>query len=120
MKLQHSAKGSTWKDHKYIKKENGRYYYSVSELMKNDSKTAHDNYQKGQLEKAEKGDSYYKKAPSSLLGKVDWAIGRLSRGIPIDSKEYQVYFRSGKKYVEAVKDESADNLGNVAGVRRNK
>ena len=25
--LSHSAKGSTWKDHKYIKKENGRYYY---------------------------------------------------------------------------------------------
>lgn len=25
--LSHSAKGSTWKKHKYIKKENGRYYY---------------------------------------------------------------------------------------------
>lgn len=25
--LSHSAKGTTWKDHKYIKKENGRYYY---------------------------------------------------------------------------------------------
>lgn len=23
----HSAKGSTWKDHKYVKKENGKYYY---------------------------------------------------------------------------------------------
>lgn len=26
--LAHSAKGSTWKDHKYIKKEGGRYYYA--------------------------------------------------------------------------------------------
>lgn len=25
--LSHSAKGSTWKNHKYIKKENGRYIY---------------------------------------------------------------------------------------------
>ena len=27
MNLQHSAKGSTWKDHKYIKKVDGTYYY---------------------------------------------------------------------------------------------
>lgn len=26
--LSHSAKGTVWKDHKYIKKENGRYYYA--------------------------------------------------------------------------------------------
>lgn len=26
--LIHSAKGTTWKDHKYIKKENGRYFYT--------------------------------------------------------------------------------------------
>lgn len=26
--LAHSAKGSTWKDHKYIKKEGDRYYYA--------------------------------------------------------------------------------------------
>lgn len=26
--LAHSAKGSTWEKHKYIKKENGRYYYA--------------------------------------------------------------------------------------------
>lgn len=25
--LQHSPKGTTWKDHKYIKKENGKYIY---------------------------------------------------------------------------------------------
>ena len=28
--LKHSAKGSQWKDHKYIKKEDGRYYYKSS------------------------------------------------------------------------------------------
>jgi hypothetical protein len=28
--LEHSAKGSTWRNHKYIKKENGRYYYDDS------------------------------------------------------------------------------------------
>lgn len=27
MNLQHSAKGSTWKEHKYIKRVNGTYYY---------------------------------------------------------------------------------------------
>lgn len=30
--LSHSAKGSTWKNHKYLKKVNGRYYYSQDEL----------------------------------------------------------------------------------------
>jgi hypothetical protein len=29
--LEHSAKGSTWRNHKYIKKENGRYYYPKDE-----------------------------------------------------------------------------------------
>lgn len=28
-KLQHSPKGTTWKDHKYIKKVNGRYIYET-------------------------------------------------------------------------------------------
>lgn len=28
--IQHSAKGSTWEDHKYTKKEGNRYYYSAS------------------------------------------------------------------------------------------
>ena len=37
--LAHSAKGTSWskKDHKYIKKENGKYFYSVK---KTDSKTS--------------------------------------------------------------------------------
>jgi poly-gamma-glutamate capsule biosynthesis protein CapA/YwtB (metallophosphatase superfamily) len=30
--LTHSAKGTTWKDHKYIKKINGVYYYTKEEL----------------------------------------------------------------------------------------
>lgn len=30
MRLQHSAKGSTWEDHKYIKRVNGTYYYPNS------------------------------------------------------------------------------------------
>ena len=29
--LCHSAKGSTWKNHKYIRKQDGRYYYSSKE-----------------------------------------------------------------------------------------
>lgn len=29
--LEHSAKGSTWKKHKYIKKENGHYVYPVKD-----------------------------------------------------------------------------------------
>lgn len=29
--LIHSSKGSTWKNHKYIRKENGRYYYNSKE-----------------------------------------------------------------------------------------
>lgn len=29
MHLSHSYKGTTWKDHKYIKKEDGRYYYTT-------------------------------------------------------------------------------------------
>lgn len=28
--LKHSAKGTTWKDHKYVKKENGVYYYKTA------------------------------------------------------------------------------------------
>lgn len=33
--LSHSAKGTTWKKHKYIKKENGRYVYNRSDREKN-------------------------------------------------------------------------------------
>lgn len=29
--IYHSAKGSTWKNHKYLRKEDGRYYYSSKE-----------------------------------------------------------------------------------------
>lgn len=32
--LIHSPKGTTWKDHKYIKKENGRYIYSIKDKAK--------------------------------------------------------------------------------------
>lgn len=37
--LSHSAKGTVWKDHKYIKKENGRYYYADDNKI---SKTSSD------------------------------------------------------------------------------
>lgn len=37
--LSHSAKGTVWKDHKYIKKENGRYYYADDKKV---SKTSSD------------------------------------------------------------------------------
>lgn len=47
--LFHSAKGTTWKNHKYIKKEDGRYYYpgdkvSAGEYSKNDSDFDEKNY----------------------------------------------------------------------------
>ena len=32
--LAHSAKGTTWKDHKYIRKENGRYIYDEKDKAK--------------------------------------------------------------------------------------
>lgn len=34
--LSHSYKGSTWKDHKYVKRENGRYYYPDERSNKGD------------------------------------------------------------------------------------
>lgn len=37
--LSHSAKGTVWKDHKYIKKKNGRYYYADDKKV---SKTSSD------------------------------------------------------------------------------
>lgn len=37
--LSHSAKGTVWKDHKYIKKEDGRYYYADDKKV---SKTSSD------------------------------------------------------------------------------
>lgn len=37
--LQHSAKGTTWKNHKYIKKENGRYYYEFTDKPLSKSET---------------------------------------------------------------------------------
>ena len=40
--LRHSAKGSQWKDHKYVKKENGRYYYP-EDIAKNNSKAGGKN-----------------------------------------------------------------------------
>lgn len=52
--LQHSAKGTTWKSHKYIKKENGRYYYGTALAVKAKRAVAnakdYDNYLKKEKE----------------------------------------------------------------------
>ena len=118
--LYHSS--GPWKKHKYVKKVGDRYYYpedtkgsktsfdlnlfgkSQSEI----SEEAAEDFRDSQLKKYEKEDSYYKKAPDSILGKVDWALGRIGQGLPIDNKEYQVYFKNGKKHVEAVEDKPAN------------
>lgn len=36
--ISHSAKGSTWANHKYLKKENGRYYYTQKDVEDNKGK----------------------------------------------------------------------------------
>lgn len=50
--LEHSAKGSQWKDHKYVKKENGRYYYT-DDIAKNNRKVGGKNPTEEDVSKAE-------------------------------------------------------------------
>ena len=103
-----------WKEHKYIKKENGNYIYPKDSAkdMKFFGKTqaersaeAAENYREAQLEKYNSEVDPYGKAPKGILAKVNWALSRLSNGVPIDSKEYKSYFREGKRVVEAVENE---------------
>lgn len=108
----HSAKGTHWekKDHKYIKKENGRYFYDPKMLGKTQaerSAEAAENYREAQLEKYNSEVDPYGKAPEGIIDKVNWAVSRLENGVPIDSKEYNSYFRDGKRIVESVEDQQA-------------
>ena len=50
--LQHSAKGSTWSKHKYIKKVNGRYYYPTYKSHVDNKHSDSNGYYKV-------GDKYY-------------------------------------------------------------
>lgn len=50
--LIHSPKGTTWKDHKYIKKENGRYIYDARKIRQ-DSYTVREKKTKEILENEE-------------------------------------------------------------------
>lgn len=50
--LRHSAKGSQWKNHKYVKKENGRYWYP-DDIAKNNRKAGGKNPTEEDISNAE-------------------------------------------------------------------
>lgn len=100
--LEHSYKGTEWKDHKYIKKENGRYYYPDEKTGGADStssryskmdvdqlqeeyniikKNQEEYYNKAQemdeIAKTSDQPEYYRKLASEYRSKVE-ALGRES------------------------------------------
>lgn len=90
--LEHSAKGTTWKKHKYIKKSNGRYYYaddvkrqrarvSANYKMRDSVKKAETDWENGKYFTKEPAGflpvSFDKDAPGSL---VDENIKRMKDG----------------------------------------
>ena len=63
--LSHSAKGSKWKDHKYIKKIGDRYYYTQEELAK----------------AAKKAGKAIGKAASDAQFELEWQAGRAADAV---------------------------------------
>lgn len=109
--LLHSAKGSTWKEHIYIKRLNGTYYYP-------------DDYEGGRhLPKGEKNDT--SSSNDNLLDKLEGVTGmkrdelsnlvNLAREKGYDSKEFKELLgilsegddEQAKKMVDLMKQESS-------------
>lgn len=78
--IMHSPKGTTWKDHKYIKKINGVYYYTKNKLSQ---------FQEQQRIKTER-----EKALADYQNSVDADIKRVKEDIQnIDALELQILGR---------------------------
>lgn len=63
--LEHSYKGTEWKDHKYIKKENGRYYYP------NESGTSDTHYSGMSLDRLQEEYTHIKTAQEEYYNKAN-------------------------------------------------
>lgn len=69
--LHHSAKGSTWKDHKYIKKVDGTYYYPDSYKGKNGDTKTFDEFDSFSKELMKKGEAYYDEKEAASMTKEE-------------------------------------------------
>lgn len=93
MWIMHSAKGTTWKEHKYIKKENGRYIYADNdknakkaiELAKN-AETVHGN--DGKVYKPEDIESSKLKYASGKGSKRQYVVEQKMRDGTVRSSIY--------------------------------
>lgn len=65
--LMHSAKGSTWKNHKYIKKVNGVYYYAKDKVSKAAGKVAEVTKDALGFDEEEKAKDLTKKAYDAAI-----------------------------------------------------
>lgn len=63
--LEHSYKGTEWKDHKYIKKENGRYYYP------NESGASNSHYSGMSLDRLQEEYTHIKTAQEEYYNKAN-------------------------------------------------
>lgn len=133
--MSHSAKGSTWENHKYIKRIDGTYYYpdsyeggrhlpdgqkdqssTTESLSENDvEKLAKEvilgNFGNGQIRKDLLGENY-----SQVQKRVNELLGVVGVG----SKKVEVTNESLKKVEEVVKNISPSNSKIHSGVDMNK
>lgn len=121
--LEHSYKGTEWKNHKYIKKENGRYVYPT--------KTTADTGKSGR--KVKKKKSAYNKnvlnTATSLASVGSDVISRLinkrTKNTPLNDGSYHNRYATmannslTKKYLQKVKDLGIEGRNNITSEQRN-
>lgn len=118
--LEHSAKGSEWEDHKYVKKINGVYYYPVGyedgrtiDSLKGGSNKSDSNDKSSQIEEVKKHfDQYLAKRG------IDWRtlpkdeVDQMQRDIVKQLESGKEAGTSEKSVEELAKDVASGKLGN--------
>lgn len=101
--LAHSAKGSSWEDHKYIKRINGTYYYPnnyeggrhIDSAPKDKDTKVFDEFESYAKELMKKGEAYWDPDEVSKMSKEE--LGELYRdltGVELGSKDLDRLFNS--------------------------
>ena len=73
--LEHSAKGTTWKNHKYVKKEGDRYFYNDKQLVDIDEYVETPNFE----ELPEKVDKYRPEWLKKFINGKVWSPNKEDR-----------------------------------------
>lgn len=117
--IQHSAKGSTWEDHKYVKRIDGTYYYpngyedghTINELSEVDTEalareTIKGSFGNGDIRKQLQGEHYQK-----IQNRVNQILRGSAGEISIDNKpETEKKIENGAK---AVKKSTGLNMDKI-------